>query len=56
MAYTVKDGDFILQVTPSLEVDWNDNVTLTKTDPESDVILTPLISLNAMYPISARTC
>ena len=54
MAYTVKDGDFILQITPSLEVDWNDNVTLTKTDPESDVILTPLISLNAMYPISAR--
>lgn len=54
MAYTVKDGDFILQVTPSLEADWNDNVKLTKTNPESDVILTPLISLNAMYPISTR--
>jgi len=54
MAYTVKDGDFILQVTPSLEVDWNDNVILNKTDPQSDFILTPLISLNAMYPVSTR--
>jgi hypothetical protein len=54
MAYTVKYGDFILQVTPSLAVNWNDNVYLTKTDPESDFILSPVISLNASYPVSTR--
>jgi hypothetical protein len=54
MAYTIKSGDFILQVTPSLEVDWNDNVNLTKTDPESDFILSPHLVLDAHYPIGMR--
>jgi hypothetical protein len=54
MAYTIKSGDFILQVTPSLAVNWNDNINLTKTDPESDFILSPQLSLDAHYPIGVR--
>ncbi len=54
MAYTVKAADFILQVTPSLTVDWNDNINLTKTDPESDFVFSPVLALDAHYPISTR--
>jgi len=51
--YTIKSGDFKLLVTPSLELDWNDNLTLSKTNTEADFILRPLIALDASYPIGA---
>jgi hypothetical protein len=54
MAYTVKYGDFKLLVTPSLALNWNDNITLVKDDPESDFILSPLVALDASYPIGTR--
>jgi hypothetical protein len=54
MAYTVKYGDCILQVTPSLEMDWNDNVNLSKTDPESDFILMPVVGLSSSYPVGTH--
>ena len=53
LPYTVKSGDFKLLVTPSLELDWNDNIDLSRDNPESDFILRPLIALNASYPLSA---
>ncbi len=49
---TVKAGDFRLLVTPSLELNWNDNINLTKDNPEADFILRPLVALNASYPFS----
>jgi hypothetical protein len=52
--YTVKEGDFRLLVTPSLEFDWNNNVGLSKTDQESDFILQPLLQLTASYPLTER--
>ena len=52
--YTLKSGDFRLLVTPSIEVDWSDNVTLTKNDTLQDVILRPLVQLDASYPVSER--
>jgi hypothetical protein len=52
LPYTFKSGDFRLLVVPSLGLDWNDNVNCSKTDPEPDFILSPLVQLNASYPIS----
>jgi hypothetical protein len=52
--YTFKSGDFRLLVVPSLEVDYNDNVTLVKTDAQSDFILKPLLQMTGSYPISLQ--
>ena len=52
MAYTLKSGDFRLLVTPSLALNWNDNINLTKDNPESDFILSPVVALNASYPLT----
>jgi hypothetical protein len=49
MNYAIKTDDFMLQVTPSMGFDWNDNVNLSKAAPESDFILTPLIGLDTGY-------
>jgi len=52
--YTIKTEDFMLQVSPGMEVDWNDNINLTKTNPQADCILTPLIMVNSSYRIGAQ--
>ncbi|MGD0349903.1 MAG: outer membrane beta-barrel protein [Verrucomicrobiota bacterium] len=52
LPYTFKSGDFRLLVVPSLGLDWNDNINCSKTDPEQDFILSPLVQLNASYPIT----
>jgi hypothetical protein len=52
--YTVKAGDFRLLVVPSVEMDYNDNVTLSKTDAQSDFILEPLLQLTGSYPVTQR--
>jgi hypothetical protein len=52
LPYTFKSGDFKLLVVPSLGLDWNDNVNCSKTDPEQDFILSPLVQLDATCPIT----
>ena len=52
MPYTFKSGDFRLLVTPSMEVDWNDNINLSSSDAKQDFILRPLVQFDASYPIS----
>jgi hypothetical protein len=52
LPYTIKSGDFRLLVVPSLGLAWNDNVNVSKIDPEQDFILSPLVQLNASYPIT----
>jgi hypothetical protein len=54
LPYTVKTGDFRLLVTPSLGLDWNDNINVSDSNPESDFILKPLLQLNASYPVTDR--
>jgi hypothetical protein len=51
LPYTVKSGDFRLLVTPSLALDWNDNINLSRDNTETDFILRPLIALDASYPL-----
>jgi hypothetical protein len=52
--YTFKKGDFQLLVTPSLEADWNDNVTLVRDDAISDYIIRPMVQLDGSSPISEQ--
>jgi len=54
MPYTVKSGDFKLLLTPSLALDWNDNVYLSKDNAQDDVILRPTMGLNVSYPVTQR--
>ncbi|MGD0261298.1 MAG: outer membrane beta-barrel protein [Verrucomicrobiota bacterium] len=53
-AYTIKSGDFRLLVTPSLSLDWNDNINVSKTDPYQAFILFPAVGLDMSYPLSQR--
>lgn len=52
--YTVKSGDFRLLVTPSVGLDWNDNINLARTGPLQDFILFPKVGLNMSYPLTQR--
>lgn len=52
--YTFKSGDFRLLVTPSVGFDWNSNINSSQDDPLQDFILSPMLQLNASYPISQR--
>ena len=50
--YTFKSGDFKVLVTPSLDLDWNDNINLVKTGALDDFILRPQVQLDLSYPIT----
>jgi len=50
--YTFKYGDFKVLVTPSLGLDWNDNVNIVRTNALQDFILSPLVRLDLSYPIT----
>jgi hypothetical protein len=52
--YTYKAGDFRLLIVPSVELDWNDNVNLAKTNVESDFIVQPSLQLTGSYPLTQR--
>jgi hypothetical protein len=54
LPYTFKSGDFRMTVTPSLEADWNDNVTLSKTNTLHDFILRPLLEFDGSYFVSQQ--
>ena len=52
--YTYKMGDFRLLVAPSMEMDWNDNVLITRTNTLSDFVLQPSLQLSGSYPLTQR--
>lgn len=52
MPYTIRSGDFRLLATPSLGLDWNDNVNTAQNGQQDDFILRPLLRLNASYPVT----
>jgi hypothetical protein len=53
-AYTIKQGDFRMLVTPSLELDWNDNINLASIGQLQDFIVRPLVGVNLSYPLTYR--
>jgi hypothetical protein len=54
MPYTFKSGDFKLLVTPSLNLSWNDNINLARTNVLQDFIFFPALGLNMSYPLTQR--
>jgi hypothetical protein len=50
--YNFKSGDFRLLVVPTIGLDWNDNINISKTDRQDDFILKPLVQFNLGYPIT----
>jgi len=54
MPYTFKSGDFKLLVTPSLNLSWNDNVNLSRTNALQDFIFFPALGLRMSYPLTQR--
>lgn len=54
MPYTFKNGDFRLLLSPSLDLDWNDNVYLSKNSPQDDYILRPTVGIDASYPLTDK--
>ena len=52
--YTIKQGDFRMLVTPSLELDWNDNINLASSGQLQDFIVRPMVGVNLSYPLTYR--
>jgi hypothetical protein len=52
--YTFKNGDFRLLVTPSLDLQWIDNINLSQTNVMADFIVMPAVEIAASYPWSQR--
>src|SRR5476651_1608827 len=52
--YTFKKGDFQMLILPSLGLDWNDNINLSKTNAMEDFIVKPAVGITASYPFSQR--
>ena len=52
MPYTFKTGDFRLLLAPSLGMDWNDNINLSRSDALQDYIVEPMLKLDASYPVT----
>jgi len=52
--YTFKTGDFRVLLTPSVGLDYNDNIRLVKNDPQDDFVIRPGLSIDASYPLTQR--
>lgn len=52
--YTIKQGDFRMLVTPSLGLEWNDNVNIVSSGQQEDFILRPLVGVGLSYPLTYR--
>jgi hypothetical protein len=50
--HTIQWGDFRLLASASLSTDWNDNINLSSSDPENDVIFRPMANLDAAYQVT----
>jgi hypothetical protein len=45
-AYTIKQGDFRMLLTPSLGLEWNDNININSSGQLQDFILEPMVGLS----------
>jgi hypothetical protein len=52
--YTYKSGDFRMLITPSLSLQWNDNINCTETNRQDDLILLPTLGVTMSYPLTDR--
>ena len=49
--YTFRLRELRVLVVPTMGLEWNDNVRLTESARESDLILSPRLDLNALHPL-----
>ena len=54
LPFTFKVGELRVLATPSLTLDYNDNIRTSKKDPQEDFILRPVLGLSASYPVTQR--
>lgn len=52
-AYNIKAGPILFKMAAGVNTSFNDNINLSETGAESDFIITPNISVNANWPVSA---
>jgi hypothetical protein len=53
-SYTFREGDFRLLLSPSLGVQWNDNINCTQYGQQNDFILQPTLGVGMSYPLTDR--
>ena len=54
LPFNVQMGDLKMELSQSLEAEYNDNVALTNHAPQSDFIFRPVLNATALYPIGER--
>jgi len=54
LPYTFKVRDLRVLISPSLRLDWNDNINISRTNSRQDFIVTPTLNVNASYPLTDR--
>lgn len=52
--YNFKVRDLRVLLTPSLNLEWNDNVNAQKGNSEDDFIIRPALGITANYPLTAQ--
>jgi hypothetical protein len=52
--YTFKYEDFRMLLAPSIGLEWNDNVNISKTNALADTILNPAVALTSSYQLTKR--
>lgn len=52
--YTFKNGDFQMLILPSVGIQWNDNINLSRTNTQDDYIVSPMLGINGNYQITER--
>ena len=54
MEYTFRKGDFRVSLSPSLGVDYNDNIDLAERNAEDDFIFRPMLNATMSYPVTQQ--
>jgi hypothetical protein len=52
LPYNLRWGDLRFQASATFQTEWNDNIALTDTAREEDLILVPELRLKALWPIT----
>jgi len=50
--YNIKAGDLKMLIVPSIGLDYNDNIYISSSNPQSDWILKPFVDFDGVYPFT----
>ena len=54
MPYTIKEGDLRVLFSPSIGLEWNDNISISQGKPQQDFIIEPSLQMRTIYPLSQQ--